>query len=495
MARLSFTGRSQVLLSAALGVLTALCGLPLWWSALSVLPLSVLLWQLSRQPSARQVVVQTFWSISAYFAAQLFWLVVFMHNLMASDGGLPSALAWVLAALALSLLFMLEGVFWAVLAALVARVFRTPQARLWGLAGGWVILEWTRTLGALAFPWSGLGYTLLRTPLIQVADLGGVLLLTALITASAAALVTLAQLKNPRPALLMAALWLACLGYGLTRTPGQGPVGQALLLRTDEDSFDKAQGLPEVQRRQWQAKLALSAQRRPSEVLIWSETAVPTPALLTGALPDYPGVPAPGLYGLYQYPRNTAVGWDGQAITGSFDKAHPVPMGEYFPLSGPLHSLYQSIFTLLSLTFDPQFPGQSYTPISLGGVLYGVYICYDSIVASVARWQAISGAQVLVNVSNDGWYSGWGVWQHFDMGRVRAIETRRYTLRSVNKGVAAVIDDLGQPVQTLTAGEGVLHAKFPLLSTTTLYMRLGDIPALLAALLLLGYAARADRRR
>ena len=69
-----------------------------------------------------------------------------------------------------------------------------------------------------------------------------------------------------------------------------------------------------------------------------------------------------------------------------------------------------------------------------------------------------------MNVSNDGWYSGWGVWQHFDMGRVRAIETRRYVLRSVNKGVAAVIDDLGQPVQTLTAGEGVLHAEFPLLS-------------------------------
>ncbi|WP_161882100.1 apolipoprotein N-acyltransferase [Deinococcus alpinitundrae] len=490
--RLPLHARLQGLLSAALGVLTALCGLPLWWSALSVLPLSVLLWQLSRQPSARQVVLQTFWAISAYFAAQLFWLVVFMHNLMASDGGLPSALAWVLAALALSLLFMLEGVFWAILATLVARIFRTPQARLWGLAGGWVILEWTRTLGALAFPWSGLGYTLLRTPLIQVADLGGVLLLSALITASAAALVTLAQLKNPRPAFLMAVLWLFGLGYGLTRVPGQGPVGQALLLRTDFDSFSKAAGLSFDQF--WQTQLKLSSQRRPGEVLIWSETAVPDPASLLGTS-DFPGVPAPGLYGLAQRPRNTAVGWDSQTITGSFDKAHPVPMGEYFPLSGVLRPLYDLIFNLIGFAFDPQFPGQSYTPIPLGGVLYGVYICYDSIVASVARWQALGGAQVLVNVSNDGWYSGWGVWQHFDMGRVRAIETRRYVLRSVNKGVAAVVDDLGQPVQILTAGEGVLHAEFPLLSTTTLYMRLGDVPALMAALLLIGYAARADRRR
>ncbi|GAA4021364.1 apolipoprotein N-acyltransferase [Deinococcus rubellus] len=486
------TGPLQLLLSTALGVLLALCGLPLWWSAVSVLPLAALLWQLSRQPSARQLVVQTFWAISAYFAAQLFWLVVFMHNLMASDGGLPSAVAWPLAALALSLLFMLEGVFWAVMAALVARFFRTPQARLWGLAGGWVILEWTRTLGALAFPWSGLGYTLLRTPLIQVADLGGVLLLSALITASAAALVTLVQSRNPRPALLMALLWLSSLGYGLTRTPAQGPVGQALLLRTDFDSFSKAAGLSFGQF--WQTQLNLSAQRRSGEVLIWSETAVPDPSYLLGTS-DFPGVPAPGLYGLAQRPSNTAVGWDGQAITGSFDKAHPVPMGEYFPLSGALRPLYDLIFNLIGFAFDPQFPGQSYTPISLGGVLYGVYICYDSIVAQVARWQAIGGAQVLVNVSNDGWYSGWGVWQHFDMGRLRAIETRRYVLRSVNKGVAAVINDLGEPLQTLTTGEGVLHAEFPLLSSTTLYMRLGDLPALLAALLLLGYAARADRRK
>ncbi len=103
---------------------------------------------------------------------------------------------------------------------------------------------------------------------------------------------------------------------------------------------------------------------------------------------------------------------------------------------------------------------------------------------------ALSGAQVLVNISNDGWYTGWGVWQHFDMGRVRAIETRRWVLRSVNRGVAATINDLGEPVQTLTEGEGVLHAKYPLISGQTVYMRFGDVPALLIALLLLAYARR-----
>ena len=475
--------RFEVSISVVCGVLLALSGLPLWWSVLTPLPLALLLARLARQPTPRALALHTWWAVSAYFAAQLFWLVAFMHNLMTHDGGLPALLAWPLAALALSPLFALEGLFWALMAYPVARLFRSPQARVWGLAGGWVILEWTRTLGALAFPWSGLGYTLLRTPIIQAADLGGVLLLSALVSASAAALVTLVWSSNPRPAALMALVWGSALAYGLTRTPEQGPSRQALLLRTNEDSFGKATG--EGFAEQWQAKLRLSAQRRGEELLIWSETAVPGPEWL-------PGLPS-GLYGLYQAPRNTAAGWNGQRITGSFDKAHPVPMGEYFPLSGALRPLYDAIFGLIGFSFEPQFPGQSYAPIRLNGVLYGVYICYDSIVAEVPRQLARQGAQVLINVSNDGWYTGWGVWQHFDMGRVRAIETRRWVLRSVNRGVAAVINDLGEPQQLLTEGEGVLHADYKLLGTQTLYLRFGDLPALLAALLLLGYAWRQDR--
>ncbi|WP_420596498.1 hypothetical protein [Deinococcus sp.] len=318
--RLPFT-----LLSLLGGLLLAMTGLPTAWSILTTLPLSLLLWHLARQPGAKDVAVQSWWAIFAYFAGQLFWLVVFAHNLLTADGGLPSVLAWPIAAALLSLLYALEGVFWAIMAFLVARLFTSPLARAWGLAGGWVILEWTRTLGALAFPWSGLGYTFLRTPIIQAADLGGVLLLSALATASAAALVTWIQARNPRPALLLTVIWLAGLAYGLTRTLGAGPPATALLLRTDFNSFDKATGGGEETLQQ--NSLRLSTKRRPGEVLIWSETAVSNPD-------DLARVPAPALTGLYRDQLNTVVGWDGLGTTGRFDKAHPVPFGEYFPLSG-----------------------------------------------------------------------------------------------------------------------------------------------------------------
>ena len=205
----------------------------------------------------------------------------------------------------------------------------------------------------------------------------------------------------------------------------------------------------------------------------------------------------PGLYGVYSSERaNTAQSWDGTA-PGSvvYTKLKPVPFGEFFPFSGPLNALYTWIFHLFGIpSFDPPPSGSSTAPLRLNGVLYGTYICYDSIFSWVARSMVQQGAQVLVNVSNDGWYQGWGVTQHFQMGRLRAIETRRWVLRSVNKGVLGVIDDLGRPVQTLTSGEGVLHARYRLLGGQTVYVKVGDVPALLGALALLLLAWRIQRR-
>lgn len=186
------------------------------------------------------------------------------------------------------------------------------------------------------------------------------------------------------------------------------------------------------------------------------------------------------------------MGWDGVAQTGTFVKAHPVPLGEYFPLADLLRPVYDSIFYRIGFPFESQQPGQVSQPIQLQGGRYGVYICYDSIFSQVARDLALNQAQVLVNLSNDGWYTGWGVWQHFDMGRVRAIETRRWVLRSVNRGVAAVINDLGVPVQLRSEGVGVLHTEYRRLESVTLYMYLGNALVLGLIVLVFGYAVHLD---
>nr|WP_246580287.1 apolipoprotein N-acyltransferase [Deinococcus aestuarii] len=462
------------------GALLAACALPLPWSFLSYLPLALLLVFVTGEDAPRRLAGRMWWAGAAYSAVHLWWLTAFLAKLF----GTP-----VLGVLAF-LLFALEGAFLAVMAFLAARLVRTREARVWALAGGWVLLEWLRFLGPLAFPWPTLGYSLLPTPAIQIADLGGVLLGSVLVAATAAALVSFWWGRRP-PLVLMSALWVAALAYGVTRVPGPGPTQPTLLLRTEFDSFGRAtrqlspQAQVEVQR-------DLSTARRPGEIVVWSETALTRPGV-PERLPEFPG---PGISGLgtFQPRQNAVVSTDAAGRVLSLGrKARLVPFGEYFPLYGALRPAYRVIEQAVGFELGGFTPARTLTPLRLNGALYGAYVCYDSVFPWVSRQLTARGAALLVNVSNDGWYDGWGVEQHFQMGRVRAIETRRWLVRSVNQGVAASVDDLGQPVQLLTRGEGVLHARPRLLTGETPYVRLGDLPALLLAALMLVFARRLDR--
>ncbi|WP_407570992.1 apolipoprotein N-acyltransferase [Deinococcus altitudinis] len=477
---LKFTSQTAqtLLLTTVSGLLLGLCGLPLGWSALTPVPLALALWLMAQGNGPAGVARRAFWLIFVYFAVQLWWLTRFMADL----SGLPWGGVLVLP------LFAIEGAFWAIMAWLVTLPLRTLYARVWALAGGWVLLEWLRTLGPLAFPWGDLGYTLLPTPVAQTADLWGVLGLSLLVSFTAASLVGLV-LRRYAAVLVAGLLWAGGWAYGQTRSEAAGPEGRALVLRSQFDSFGRASGDLGGEA-QFQRLLQLSRGRQPGELVVWSETAIQNEM-------DIGRVPAAGIYGMYRYPNNSAVSWDGRRLGAvSYDKLKPVPMGEYFPFenTGAGRAVWSQVFALFRLRFDPPPIGHSTQPLSLNGVLYGTYICYDSIFSWVARQQALNGAEVLVNISNDGWYKGWGVTQHFQMGRMRAIETRRWVIRSVNEGVAAAIDDLGRPVATLDSGEGVLHARYRLLTGTTAYMRVGDVPALVLALLLLVAAGTIERR-
>ncbi|MFK7601646.1 apolipoprotein N-acyltransferase [Deinococcus sp. SM5_A1] len=478
-------------LALLLGALLGLCGLPLPWSVLSILPLSGVLAYAASARTTEGVPGRLFWSGVGYFTVHLWWLTAFLGKLFSFPPAGVLAFA----------LFILEGIFLAVMAYPLTRLVRSPVARVWVLAGGWVVLEWTRFLGPLSFPWPTLGYTLLPTPAIQIADLGGVLLGSVLVAGTAAALagVALQGWGRGRPVLLAAVCWIAALAYGLTRTAGEGSVQPMLVLRTDFDSFSRATGdlTPE---QQFQAQRDASALRGPNDVLVWSETALTAPASET-ALPQFPG---PGISGLgvastlTEKQQNTVVAIDaGGQITSRNRKAKLVPFGEYFVLyDSILRPAYGLIETVIGFRLPAVEPARSIAPLTLNGVQYGAYICYDSVFPWVARSLTRQGAQVLVNPSNDGWYDGWGVQQHFMMGRVRAIENRRWLVRSVNKGVAGAVNDLGQPVDVISSGDTTqaLSVRPRLLSGRTLFNRLGDWPALLLALLMIGYGVRVDRR-
>jgi apolipoprotein N-acyltransferase len=132
------------------------------------------------------------------------------------------------------------------------------------------------------------------------------------------------------------------------------------------------------------------------------------------------------------------------SYAGHYDKMHLVPFGEYTP--------YKPLFFFVGHLLDDLnfIPGTEHKLLDSGGHHFGVFICYESIFGDDMRRFALDGAQVLVNISDDGWYGDTSApWEHLDMVRMRAIENGRWVLRATNTGVTAAIDPQGRVTATL----------------------------------------------
>ena len=92
------------------------------------------------------------------------------------------------------------------------------------------------------------------------------------------------------------------------------------------------------------------------------------------------------------------------------------------------------------------------------------------------RQFARNGAEVFVNVSNDGWYGDSSApLQHLNMARMRSVENDRWLLRDTNTGITAVIDPYGRIVAQAPRNQRTsLQAAYSLVESTTFYTRHGD---------------------
>jgi apolipoprotein N-acyltransferase len=171
----------------------------------------------------------------------------------------------------------------------------------------------------------------------------------------------------------------------------------------------------------------------------------------------------------------------GGAVVQRYDKVHLVPWGEYIPFSwafGFAKSLTHEVGTFV--------PGSAERmPLEVGEHRYGVFICYESVFPQEVRQFAAHGAEVFVNISNDGWYGDSGApWQHLNMARMRAVENHRWLLRCTNTGVTSAIDPLGRVVAAAPRNQRlVLDAPYGLERETTFYTRYGDWFPILCAII------------
>lgn len=462
------------------------------------LPLCLVL--LGRDAPGRGAALRRGWLCgTAGTAAVLYWLTIPMSTV----GNLPLALAAVCAVLVAVCLASAGGLF-----SLLAHALRErpplAQAFLLGLA--WYFLEYAYALVA-GFPWLPLAGALAAWPLwIQAADVTGAYLLAGLWVT-----VTLCLWHWRRPACLLTGLLLAVLllGYGgwrLYESPleadPRGPDSVAVLFA--EGNIDQNQKwVPAYQRRTVETYLRLTQAelaRHPGEtpLIVWPETALPFNFDNNGILsalvrnlarqaqsPLLTGVPgfehdAAGKVTVYN--RALLLAPSG-ATAGSYDKEHLVPFGEYVP-----EWLDWNILADLLQEVGVYTPGHSAAPLVHGDLRLGMLICYEAIFPWLAQARVAHGANVLVDISNDGWFGrSPAALQHLYLAALRAVEQDRWLLRGTNTGISAIIDARGRV--TVHGGqftENTLWGRVRLQQGSTVYHALGPWLPLLAGLLWLG---------
>jgi apolipoprotein N-acyltransferase len=184
----------------------------------------------------------------------------------------------------------------------------------------------------------------------------------------------------------------------------------------------------------------------------------------------------------HDYNSALIVGSDGARV-GRYDKIHLVPFGEYVPFQRLLFFARKLTGKVSRFT-----PGDERKVFRLNGHRYGVFICYESVFADEVREFSRLGAEVLVNISDDGWYGDTSApWQHLNMARMRAIENRRWILRDTNNGITAAIDPYGRVRQSIPRHQtDALPAGFGFRDDLTFYTVHGDVFGWVCAILALG---------
>jgi len=204
---------------------------------------------------------------------------------------------------------------------------------------------------------------------------------------------------------------------------------------------------------EWTVNPALGRIRQPVDLVVWPETSMPfyleTNERFAGRIADFSrefGVPvifgAPGKsarpLGTGYYNRLWLQMPSG-AERRSYDKTRLVPFGEYVPLSIPLPFI--EYFTQ-GLEF---IAGTDEAPLVSGDLALGALICYEAIFPDLARKRVASGANLLVNISNDAWFGRTAApVQHLHLTAMRAIEEGRYIIRATNTGISAIITPGGR---------------------------------------------------
>jgi len=363
---------------------------------------------------------------------------------------------------------------WWMMPRIVGRPIPPRLLAVLGLAGAWVVVEWSRSWLLGGFPWLPLSASQWeRTSILQIAaytGAGGVSFVLVMMNLGFAAYAhrlfrERAAGINKRSQEFFLALFLlmvcVCVHFqeSFNRRGHVVPFMRVALVQPkipQEVKWDpaRAPGIMEVL-----TSTTLEAAAAQPDVMIWPEAVTPlavrgdeSAKAFVEALVRRAGRPLL-LGSIAVEARGSAEeSWFNGAFLATpaegvaasyYAKRKLVPFGEYVPFR-PLLGWLEKVVPV----GGDFLPGDSATPIlaPVRGepVAFGPLICYEDTYPELARLSVLSGAGVLVVLTNNGWFGeGGAAEQHAAHSVLRAVETRRPVLRCGNAGWSGWIDEFG----------------------------------------------------
>ena len=399
------------------------------------------------------------------------------------------ALSWLLAVLFLVWLL----ITWKVLPKLAAQNILLRALGFGGLAGLWIVLEWSRTWLLWGFPWAPLSLSQWERPVVlQIAAWSGAYGVSFLLVFFN---LCIAQTLRERFVKKESKIWLgwfspdlyvgmASLGLCIyvffsslpepnsTRVMFTAAVVQPYIPPTLKWDTDHELENVEILERQTRFVASLD-----SDLILWPEAATPWPIVGTPQmqlrverLVDEVGKPI--LMGNLADDAESGKWSNGTFLvepdTGLSSKYYAkrelVPFGEYIP--PPLDSIAEALPSGLIEKVVPI--GGSFVPgdgvglieLKLGDEIFKVasLVCYEDVFPSLARESAAAGADVFFVATNNAWYGEeGGAEQHAAHSALRAVENRRPVIRAGNGGWSGWFDSYGTVRDVLVNADGSVY--------------------------------------
>ncbi len=370
----------------------------------------------------------------------------------------------------------------------------------------WVLLEWVRGWFLTGFPWLDLGYSQIDGPLAGFAPWLGVYGLSA-VTAISAGLVTQMVRNRPRAVRYLGVLLLLWFGgWAAGQASWVEPEGKPLRVALVQGNVELDKKWSTHYRSEIAQRYAdLTLAQHDVDVVVWPEAALPATRdeLQDGFLQQLEQLAAQRqmelLIGVLErevidgrrtyYNSVLSIG----PHPGVYRKHHLVPFGEFLPL----HSLLRWLPDYLYIPMSDFSPGAAVQPgLRVAGRTAGISICYEDAFGEQVR-RSLPEATFLVNVSEDAWYGdSWAPHQHQQMARMRSLENGRPMLRATNTGITAIIDHRGMELARIPQFRTeVLQGQIQPMQGKTPFVRFGNTPVIVGALLVLGITLVRSRRR